>query len=70
MHRAEGQVEADEHGPEVDLAAALIEEMTEHLRPPEVNTGKQTEDTAAEDHIVEVRNDVVGVGLLGVGRGE
>ena len=26
VHRAEGQVEADEHGPEVDLAAALIEE--------------------------------------------
>ena len=54
----------------MDLAAALVEEMTEHLRPPEVNTGKQTEDTTAEDHIVEVRNDVVGVGLLGVGRGE
>ena len=43
--------------------------MSEDLGPPEVEASEDTEQGAAEDHIVEVGDDVVGVGLLGVGWG-
>ncbi len=68
VHRAEGQVEADEREPEVDLPEALVQEVAEDLRPPEVEAAQEPEQRAAEDDVVEVGDDVIGVGLLGVRR--
>ena len=68
VHRRERQVEADHHQPEVQLADALVEQLPEDLRPPVVDAGEQPEDRAAEQHVVEVRHDVVRVGLLVVVR--
>ena len=48
---------------------SLVEHVAEDLRPPEVEAAEEAEEDAAEDHVVEVGDDVVGVGLLGVGRG-
>ena len=58
-----------QHDPEVPVPQPLVEEVAPHLGPPEVQAGEQAEHPAPEDHIVEVGHDVVGVGLLGVGRG-
>ena len=40
----------------------------EHLRPPVVEAAEDPEDRAAEQHVVEVRDDEVGVGHLPVDR--
>ena len=42
--------------------------MAEHLGPPEVEPGEEPEQCTTEDHVVEVGDDVVGIGLLGVDR--
>ena len=68
VHRAERQVHADDHQPEVPLAERLVEQLAEHLRPPVVEAGEDAEDRATEQHVVEVGDDVVRVGLLGVAR--
>ena len=68
VHREEREVEPDEHQPEVQLAEPLVEHAAEDLRPPVVEAAEDREDQAAEQHVVEVRDDVVGVGLLRVGR--
>ena len=70
VHRAEGEVEADQREPEVPLAEPVVEEVAEDLGPPEVEAAEEAEQGAAEDHVVEVGDDVVGVGLLGVGGGD
>ena len=59
--RQEREVEADEHQPEMDLPEPLVEQPAEHLRPPVVDAAEDGEDGAAEEDIVEMRNDVVGV---------
>ena len=41
VHRAERQVHADDHQPEVPLAEPLAEHLAEHLRPPVVEAGEQ-----------------------------
>ena len=68
MHGTKRQVEPDQHGPEVPLAEFLVEQVPEHLGPPEVEAGEDTEQGTSEDHVMEVSHDVVGVGLLGVSR--
>ena len=70
MHREEGEIEADEHQPEVDLAETLVEVAAVHLREPVVEASEQTEDEAAEQDVMEVGHDVIGIGLLGVGRND
>ena len=51
-------------------APAVVEEVAEHLGPPEVEAAEEPEERATEDHVVEVGDDVVRVGLLGVGGGD
>src|SRR3546814_11807964 len=65
----EGQVEADEEQPEVQLAQALVEHLARHLGPPEVEPGEHREHDGSEDHVVEVRHHEVGVGDMDVQRG-
>ena len=65
----EAEVEADEHGPEVPAAEPLVEqpagaswETSSRSRP---TTGK---DVDADQHVVEVGDDEIGVGQLPVDR--
>src|SRR5437764_36355 len=44
MHREECQVDADEGGPEMDLAEGLVVLAPAHLADPIVKTGKNAED--------------------------
>ena len=66
--RQERQVEADEGQPEVPLAEPLVEEPAEHLRPPVIEPAEHAEHRSAEQHVVEVRDDVVAVVDLPVDR--
>ena len=64
--REERHVEADEHQPERQLAQPLVQQTAEHLRPPVVEAGEDPEDRAAEEDVVQVCDDEVGVGHLPV----
>ena len=66
--REERQVEADEDEPEVELAELLVEQAPEDLRPPVVEAAEDREHRAAEQHVVDVRDDVVGLRQLPVDR--
>ncbi|OIQ71951.1 hypothetical protein GALL_464280 [mine drainage metagenome] len=59
--REEGEVGADEHPEEVDLARPFRILAARHLADPEVDPGEDGEHGAKRHHIVEVRDDVVGV---------
>ncbi|KAG1320358.1 hypothetical protein G6F63_014301 [Rhizopus arrhizus] len=56
VHRHEGHVEADEPAPERALAPELIEAEAEHLRPPVGDAGEHAEHHAADDDVMEVRD--------------
>ena len=68
MHGEERDVEPDEHEPEVQLAELLAHQPAGDLGEPVVEPGEQAEQSATEQHVVEVGDDVVGVVLLVVGR--
>ena len=68
VQRHEREVEADEQEPELPLAEALVEESSEHLRPPVEEAGEDREDDAAEQGVVEVRDHEVAVVHLPVDR--
>jgi hypothetical protein len=48
----------------VPLANVLVQLPAEDLRPPVVGAREETEDGASEEHIVEVRDHEIAVGLL------
>ena len=52
----------------LDLAEPLVEQPPEELRPPVVEPAEDAEDGAAEEHVVQVSDDVVGVVHLPVDR--
>ena len=68
MLRQEGDVEADEEEPEVDLREALVVHPPGDLREPVVDAGEDAEHGPAEEHVVHVRDDVVRVLRLVVDR--
>ena len=59
--REEQHVGADEGQPEVQLAERLVVHVAGHLREPVVPAGEDGEHGAERQHVVEVRDDVVGV---------
>jgi hypothetical protein len=59
--RNEGDPEADEKQPEVDLAEPLVQHPPEHLRVPEVEPGEPGEHRGPDQHLVEVGHHEVGV---------
>ena len=61
VHRPEGQVEEDEGHPEVQAAQALVVHPARHLREPVVDAGEDREQRSAEEHVVDVGDDEVGV---------
>ena len=61
MLRPEGDVEADEEQPEVHLGQAFPELPAHELREPVVDAAEQAEGGRAEQHVVHVGDDEVGV---------
>jgi hypothetical protein len=57
----EGDVEADEHRPEVQFSEPLVHHPAGHLREPEVGPGEHREHDRAEQHVVEMCDHEVGV---------
>ena len=67
VHGEEGDVHAYEEEPELHLAQrARSWHLAGNLGPPVIDAGKEAEDAATEEHIVEVRNHKIGVALLQV----
>ena len=62
VHGEEGEVEADEHDPEADLAQPLVEHLAGDLRRPEVDGAEDGEHDRPVEHVVEVGHDEVAVG--------
>ncbi len=61
-------MEADEECPETYLAECFVQHASEHFRPPVVQTGEQAKNQTADDNVVEVSDDEVGIMILEVGR--
>ncbi|MND51374.1 hypothetical protein D3C80_423610 [compost metagenome] len=61
MLREEHQVHADEHDPEMQLADRLVIHVAEHFREPVIPGGKDGEDRAERQDVVEMGHDVIGV---------
>src|SRR5205823_776407 len=57
VERHESEVKADEPAPENGLAEALVEGEAEGFGKPVGVAGHQCEHDAADDHLVEVRNE-------------
>jgi hypothetical protein len=64
----ERQVEPDERALEVEFAQGVIEHPAGDLREPEVDPGEGGEHDRAVEHVVEVRDDELGVTELEVDR--
>src|SRR3546814_16081428 len=56
----EQDVHADEENPEMQLAQELAVHPARHLREPVIEAGEEREDRAQRQHIVEVRDDIIG----------
>lgn len=69
VHREERQVHADERQPEMGLGQGFVVHVASPLGQPEVGGGKDAEDRARHQHVVEVRHHKVGVVVLEVSRG-
>ena len=61
MHRKEGQLEAEEDHPEADLAKRLAHHSAGHFREPVSRSAEQRKHRAADQHIMEVGDDEIGV---------
>ena len=70
VHEVEGEMEADEEEPEVPLAELLRHHAAGHLRVPVVEGRKEHEEDGADQNVVEVSDDKVGVAQLPVERGD
>ena len=57
----EDRVNADERDPEVNFAQAFIHHAAEHLRKPEISSGKHSEDRGHTHHQVKVRRYEIGI---------
>ena len=68
VHRKEGDVEADEHQPERPAAEPLRQRAAAEGRRPVVERGEQRKHHAADQHVVQMRDDEVGVVRLPVER--
>src|SRR5579884_1038005 len=68
LHGEEGQVQTDEEEPELYVAQAFAQHPACHLGEPVVDGREDGKDATAEQHIVDVRNDKVGIRHLVVER--
>src|ERR1051325_5309626 len=68
MHVEESNVEADEEEPEMPFAESLVRHATSHLGEPEVEAGEHREQRSTDQHVMEVRDDEIGIVYLGIHR--
>ena len=68
VHREEAEVEADEHRPEIPAAQALVQQPAGHFGKPVIDRADHRKDVDADQHVVDVRDDEIGVGQLPVDR--
>ena len=61
VHREEGDVEADEHQPECPASEPLRQHPPGDERRPVIERGEDRENHAADQHVMEVRDDEIGV---------
>src|SRR5581483_3335276 len=61
MQRKEGDVEADEEEPEVPLSQCCVGHPSSDFREPEIDSCEHGKKSAADQYIMKVRNDKVGV---------
>ena len=61
MHWEEGQVEEHEGHPEMDPSKRVVEHPTRHFGKPEVDRCEDRKHAAAEEDVVEVGDDEVGM---------
>ena len=70
MHRQKAEIEAAEHRPETPLSQPLVHHPAGHFREPVEDAADHRKDVDADQHVVDVGDDEVGVGELPVdGRG-
>ena len=70
VHREEGDVEAHEHQPERDSPEPVREQLAGQQRIPVVDARDDREQHAADQHVVQVGDDEIGVVRLPVERRE
>ena len=61
VHREECEVEEYKGEEEMPFPERLTEHAAEHFREPKIDRSKDGEDTASEEHVMEVGHDEVGV---------
>src|SRR5205823_9846908 len=66
-HRQENHVHTNERRPEMHLAPEIVHHSASRLREPIIDSGKQGENSAGRDDIVEVCDDVVSVVQIEIG---
>ena len=54
MHEVEGQVEADDEEPKVQLTERLAVHLPRHLREPVVKGSEESKENAAHNHVVKM----------------
>ncbi len=69
VHGEESQVHPHHRPPEMDLPKALVQHPAADLGEPVVHPGPKPQHRAAKEHVMQVGDDEVGVGLLQVRRG-
>src|SRR5205823_3005028 len=67
-HRQKDHVHANESGPEMHLAPELAHFSASCFREPVIDAGKKSEDRARRDDVMEMRDDVVGIVQIKIGR--
>src|SRR5215216_3303604 len=66
-HHTEGQYEErGGHHPEMDLAPEFVHAATGRFRVPVIQRGKEREDKAAEDRVMEVTDHKIRIGQVQV----
>ena len=66
VHREERQIEPDKHGPERPFSHSLVHHAAGHFGKPEMNSADDRENVDAQQHVVKMCDDEVGVGQLPV----
>src|SRR6185295_4049619 len=59
MHREECNIEADKKQPEIPVPEFFVHETSGNFREPEIECTEQRKYRAANQHVVQVRNDKI-----------
>src|SRR5207245_10163096 len=61
VHEIKGQMKSDEEEPEVQFTERLVVHLSGHLRKPIIEGAKSREKNAADDDVMKVGDDRVGI---------